>query len=91
MRFDVVKLDKEFFSDTLENERGQAVVKTVLALADALQMHTVAEGVETSEQFEFLRENGCDMIQGYYFSPPVPEAAFDRLLQSQEKALHTPS
>lgn len=91
VRFDVVKLDKEFFSDTLENERGQAVVKTVLALADALQMHTVAEGVETSEQFEFLRENGCDMIQGYYFSPPVPEAAFDRLLQSQEKALHTPS
>lgn len=85
--FDVVKLDKEFFSDTTGSNRGKAVVKSVLELAETLGVHTVAEGVETKEQLKFLRENGCDTIQGYYFSRPVPEARFDELIDAQEGAV----
>lgn len=84
--FDTIKIDREFFSETKEPGRGQIVVKSVLALAKALKVHTVAEGVETREQLEFLRENGCDTIQGYYFSRPMPEAEFDKLLRSQRNA-----
>lgn len=80
VRFDTIKLDKEFLSDTEEIGRERMVVKSVLALAEALEVHTVAEGVETREQLDFLRENGCDTIQGYYFSRPLPEAEFDQLL-----------
>ncbi len=68
-------------TETTQSERGKKVIQSVLALADSLQVHTAAEGVETAEQLLFLRENGCDIIQGFYFSRPVPEAEFDRLLQ----------
>lgn len=78
--FDTLKIDKEFLSETTASERGQKVIKSVFALANSLKVQTVAEGVETAEQLEVLRENGCDIIQGYYFSRPLPEAEFDRLL-----------
>lgn len=81
--FDIIKIDKGFLAETTQSERGKRVIQSVLALADALQVHTVAEGVETAEQLAFLRENGCDIIQGFYFSRPVPEAEFDRLLRER--------
>ncbi len=81
--FDVIKLDKQFLSETAETERGMIVIKSVLALASSLDVHTVAEGVETRQQFEFLRDNGCDYIQGYYFCRPVLEEEFDKLINAQ--------
>ncbi len=86
VRFDVIKLDKEFLADKAEIGRSRIVIESILTLARALHVHTVAEGVETQEQLDFLRESGCDTIQGYYFSRPVPEAEFDRLLQEQHAA-----
>ncbi len=80
---DVVKIDKGFLSESTETERGITVLESVLSLAKALKVRTVAEGVETVEQLELLRENGCDTIQGYYFCRPVPETEFDRLLKEQ--------
>ena len=85
---DVVKLDKGFmdFDQEKNNESGRKVVRSVIDLAKQLSLKTVVEGVETKEQFEFLRDCGCDMIQGYYFSKPVDAAEYERLLSEQQKS-----
>ncbi|MCR5419105.1 MAG: EAL domain-containing protein [Lachnospiraceae bacterium] len=72
MPLDVLKLDAEFFRGDNTGERGEIVVKEALKLAKALNMRTVAEGVEISEQVDFLASQGCDMIQGYIFAKPMP-------------------
>ena len=54
-------------------------------MAQSLQLHVVAEGVETVEQADFLRERGCDELQGYLFSPPVPASDFVRFLERQKR------
>lgn len=80
MNFDELKLDKGFLRSTAEIDRGRAIIVTILSLAKQLNLKTVAEGVEEKDQLEFLRENGCDTVQGFYFSPPVPEEKYDELL-----------
>ena len=52
-----------------------------------MHMQTIAEGVETKEQYEFLRDNGCDMIQGFYFAKPMPAQEFEKLLQHADTEL----
>ena len=79
VNFDIIKIDRGFLSQTSTTERSRVVVGAVLALAKRLGLQTVAEGVETAEQLEFLRKNGCNVIQGYYFSMPISEAEFDKL------------
>ncbi|MGI6069181.1 MAG: bifunctional diguanylate cyclase/phosphodiesterase [Blautia sp.] len=81
-----LKLDKEFFSESVSDQndkRGKAVIQSVISLSKQLDMQIVAEGVETLDQVEFLEENGCDMVQGYYFSRPVPAAKFPDLLKKE--------
>ena len=77
---DVLKLDGEFFRGDDTDKRGEVVVKETLQLARNLKMRVVAEGMEKKEQVDFLAENGCDMIQGYYFAKPMPIAEFQKLL-----------
>lgn len=79
MPVDVVKIDKEFFSDTMNTEKGRAVISTVVDLAKNLDMDVISEGVETREQVEFLTEIHCAMVQGYYFAKPMPIADFEKL------------
>ncbi len=69
-----IKIDRMFISDVTTNRDDAAIVKAVIALARGLELQTVAEGVETAEQLAFLREQGCDEAQGYYFSRPLPAA-----------------
>jgi EAL domain-containing protein (putative c-di-GMP-specific phosphodiesterase class I) len=57
-----------------------AITRAVIAMAPSLKLRVVAEGVETSEQLQFLREHGCDDVQGFYFGAPMPEADFLRAL-----------
>ena len=81
IRVDTLKLDKAFFSsEQLTDPWEAAIVSGVVSLARRLQMRTVAEGVETPQQADFLREAGCDMIQGFLFSRPLPEARMEELL-----------
>lgn len=73
VNIDVVKLDREFFSDRSDMQgRSAKIVGRMIELARDLNVTVVAEGVEYEEQVEFLRKNGCDLIQGYYYSKPVP-------------------
>lgn len=74
----ILKLDREFFEPTADPARGWAVISSVLELAHKLDMHTVAEGIESAEQVTRLRDMGCKYIQGYIFSKPLPLADFER-------------
>lgn len=75
--FDVVKLDKGLV-DYIGDKEGELVLTYTMALAGELGLRIVAEGVECQQQLDFLRENGCDQIQGYYYSRPLPIAEFEQ-------------
>ncbi|WP_137894997.1 EAL domain-containing protein [Ramlibacter sp. 2FC] len=76
---DSLKLDKSFVQGLPNDEDDIAISKAVIALAHSLKLKVIAEGVETSEQFESLRQHECDVIQGYIVSPPLPADAFAQL------------
>ncbi len=75
---DVLKLDRSFFTKTEKAERAAIIVENIAQMAHRLGMPTVAEGVETSAQVEFLKNIGCDMAQGYYYSKPLPLSEFEK-------------
>ncbi|BBP42490.1 EAL domain-containing protein [Thiosulfativibrio zosterae] len=69
--FDVIKIDKEFIDDLDTNQSNQQLVLSIIALAKTMNLEVVAEGVETQAQLDFLKRHGCDIAQGFYFSPAV--------------------
>jgi len=71
-----LKLDMEFIKEIPENKADMAVVDGMIVLAHNLGMKVVAEGVESQEQYDFLAEHKCDLIQGYLINKPLPEDAF---------------
>lgn len=73
---DSLKIDRAFIKDTPGNADDVTIARTIVAMAKALNMHTVAEGVETADQLELLKNMGCDQIQGYFFSRPLPADEF---------------
>lgn len=78
---DVVKLDAEFFRGQDEEGKGKVIVGEAISLAKKLHMRIVAEGIETREQVDFLAENACDLIQGFYFAKPMPVADFEKKVE----------
>ena len=70
--FDSVKIDQSFVRGIPDNSDDVAIVEAIIAMAHSLQLEVVAEGVETQEQLDMLRKLGCDVIQGYFFSKPIP-------------------
>lgn len=72
---DVMKLDKSFI-DGYAEDKGSSIIQCVLSLAKQLQLPVVAEGVETEAQYIYLKDSGCDVIQGYYFSKPMPQEEY---------------
>ena len=81
MPLDVLKLDAEFFRGDSHGEREEIVVSEAIKLAKSLNMKTVAEGVEIKEQVDFLAEQGCDMIQGYYYAKPMPKDEYEQRMK----------
>jgi diguanylate cyclase (GGDEF)-like protein len=79
---DSLKIDRSFIKDLPHNEDDAAIVNAILALAHTLNLSTVAEGVETEQQREFLEKSTCNSIQGYLFSKPMPIAEFNQYWQS---------
>ncbi|HEV7815734.1 MAG TPA: EAL domain-containing protein [Janthinobacterium sp.] len=84
---DVLKIDKSFVDDVTTSSSDAAIALSVISLAHNLDMRVIAEGVETRAQMEFLRGHGCDEMQGYFFSRPVPAAAFTALLRETQNVL----
>lgn len=75
-----LKIDRSFVLDTPHDPDAVSITRAILALGHALHLNIIAEGVETSEQAEFLAHNGCDLLQGYFFSKAVSAAEFSCLL-----------
>ncbi len=81
--FDMIKIDQSFIRELGTNPEADAIVRAMLQLAKALALRTVAEGVETQEQRQFLEDEGCDEIQGLWFSRPLRAGEFLTLLQTK--------
>lgn len=80
--FDVFKIDRQFVSALETDRQAPAIVEMILAMAETLGLKTVAEGVETTKQADFLRRRGCTMAQGFLYSPGLPDQAFLELLRA---------
>ncbi|HJV50579.1 MAG TPA: EAL domain-containing protein [Noviherbaspirillum sp.] len=78
---DALKIDQSFVRDITHAPDDAAIVASIISLAHHLKRHVIAEGVETQEQISYLRLHGCNEMQGYYFSKPVPAEMFEKLLQ----------
>ena len=79
---DKLKIDKIFIKDLPDDEDDAGIVKAVIALADSLNLKVIAEGVETKEQKDFMLEKGCNNIQGYFYSKPVPADEMEVILKN---------
>lgn len=84
----IVKLDKKFVDSIVHQEASRAVVRTIVDLAKVLSLDVVAEGIETSEQAEVLRQLGCDFAQGYFLGRPVIDFKLDAVGCMQCNSLH---
>jgi diguanylate cyclase (GGDEF)-like protein len=79
-----LKIDRSFIRDLVDSSEDAAIVRAIIQLGHTLELEVVAEGVETDAQLEFLRTNGCDQIQGYLISHPLPAAQFPGLFTRAE-------
>ena len=86
MPIDILKLDMKFIRSEMAKPKSQGILQFTMGLARWMDLSVVAEGVETREQFEQLREIGCDYVQGYYFAKPMPCQEFEGLLDEYKGA-----
>jgi diguanylate cyclase (GGDEF)-like protein len=82
-----LKIDQSFTANIGKNRQSEIIVKTIIGMAHSLGLRVVGEGVETAEQARFLKDNKCDLMQGYYFSRPLPFAEITSLLENGLTAL----
>jgi diguanylate cyclase (GGDEF)-like protein/PAS domain S-box-containing protein len=80
-KIDKLKIDQSFVGDIMSNDDDRSIVRSIINLGHNLGFQTIAEGVETADQFEFLRREGCDLFQGYYFARPLTADEMSALLQ----------
>lgn len=79
--FDNVKIDRSFVTTLMERRESRTIVKSIISLCRDLEKTSIAEGVETGAQAEWLHDNGCDLAQGHHFSYPLPADAVDELFR----------
>lgn len=80
MSIDKLKIDQSFIRNIIDEPKNKMIVKTIISLAKGFDMEVLAEGVETQDELDFLKMYDIDFIQGYYFYKPMPESAFEKLL-----------
>jgi EAL domain-containing protein (putative c-di-GMP-specific phosphodiesterase class I) len=79
-----IKIDRSFVMEINTNPDDAAIVEAIISMAHSLKLDVVAEGVETEDQLEFLREQGCEIVQGYLFSRPLPAEDIPGFLSNEE-------
>lgn len=84
IQIDVLKLDMGFLKSSDYSAKGGNILTAILKMAESLKMQTIAEGVETKEQVEFLKSIGCKYVQGFYYSKPLPVGEFEKLISDTE-------
>ncbi|MBR4965580.1 MAG: EAL domain-containing protein, partial [Lachnospiraceae bacterium] len=83
--FDVLKIDREFFSETNTSLTSVLILEKIIEMAKAMGISVVCEGVETAEQVDILRDIGCDLVQGYFYGRPMPiEDFYERYCRVEE-------
>lgn len=80
---DVLKIDMRFLDSFSENQKAAVILEAVIRMAKWMRLRVVAEGVETRQEWEYLKSVECDVVQGYYFYKPMPEADFENLLEQK--------
>lgn len=80
--FDMMKIDMKFLSNFSGNEKARQILKNIISMAKDLGMKTLTEGIETQEAYSFLKEMGCEQLQGYLFGKPMPKAELEEKLES---------
>jgi EAL domain-containing protein (putative c-di-GMP-specific phosphodiesterase class I) len=86
-QLDTLKIDRTFIADLMTSEANASIVRATIGLAKGLHLKTVAEGVETRAQADFLVKNGCDVLQGFLFARPMEPAAFMSFAQASHTYL----
>ena len=84
---DALKLDMQFIRSAFTGHRDTRLLDTMICLAASFEVPTIAEGVETAEQVSVLKLMGCDIIQGYYFSRPIPADEFEKFIKVKQPVL----
>jgi len=79
---DTLKIDKVFIDNTEHSPRGRVIIEEIISMATRIHVKTICEGVETRVQRDFLKDVGCNMVQGYFYSKPLPYDEFEALLNS---------
>lgn len=82
-----LKIDKSFIDDIPSDKDGMQIASTIITLAQQLSLEVVAEGVETQGQVEFLKSKGCHLMQGYYFSEPIPEDEINHFIREMSATI----
>jgi diguanylate cyclase (GGDEF)-like protein len=82
---DTLKIDRSFIRDLATDPEDRGLTEAIIAMGKALKLHLVAEGVETQAQLDFLRERGCDELQGYHFSRPLPVDQFESFVVNERR------
>lgn len=75
-----IKIDRSFISSASENQKGEVIVRNIARLGSELGLEVVAEGIETEQQWLMMKEYGCSVFQGFYFSPAVSSSQFAHLV-----------
>jgi diguanylate cyclase len=83
--FDILKIDRCFIQNITENPNNAAITKAIIEMAKSLNLKLIAEGVETTEELSFICRHGCDVMQGYLFSRPLPIHEFSQLLKTGKR------
>lgn len=83
--FNTLKIDRSFVSDVMNGDESATLTKTIISMAHSLGLEVVAEGVEVEDQLNFLKENHCDLLQGYFFSRPIPAEEFIGFIKENHK------
>ena len=84
---DVLKIDRAFLTESVNNKRANDIIAYVIKMAGSLGMDTICEGVESDEQITLLKDLHCDMVQGYYYARPMPTHGFEEILKGKHETI----